>query len=65
MCPQKDPNNSAGLTLTKDLAACRAHGRVGMKMEEDCSDLISLSSLETRSPQGVIKWGKKLLWSGQ
>ena len=55
MCPQKDPNNSVGLTLTKGLAACRAHGRVGVKMEEDCSDLILPSTLEMRSPQGVIK----------
>lgn len=56
VCPQKDPNNSAGLTLTKDLAACRAHGRVGWRWRRLAVTSSFPSTLETRSPQGVIKW---------
>ena len=64
MCTHKDPNNSVGLTLTKESPARRARGGVGMKMEEDCGD-ISPSTLERRCPQGATTAGKKPLWSGQ
>lgn len=65
MYAHKDPNNSAGLTLTKESLARRADGRVGMKMEEDYGDLISPSTLERRCPQGATTSGKKPRWSGQ
>ena len=57
MRTQKDANNSAGLTHTKDWSAGRVHGRVGMKTKENCGHLISPSILESL-PQGVPTWGE-------
>lgn len=55
---QKDPNNSARLTNTKQSSTGQEGG------DEDrgeCSDLISPSTRERRSPQEAPTWGKKSL----
>lgn len=65
MCTQEDPNNSAGLTHAKESSTRQAHGRVELKVEESCSDLISPATLERKSPRGATTWKKKSLWTGQ
>lgn len=61
MYTQRDPNNSAGLTHTKESLSGQMHGGVGVKMEENCSDLISPSTLENWSPLGANTCSKTSL----
>lgn len=56
-CTQKDPNNSARLTRTKESSTSQEGG------DEDrgeCSDLISPSMLERRSPQRPPRGGRSV-----